>query len=245
MKKIVIMAGHVNAPHHLITNLKSNTGAPGEQEMTGRVTDRLAEVLRNKGFEVRQTDAIAYNDPVIRETDWDLFLAIHGDADVYGEGGGFTDVPAPHTDFAAEESARINKFFVDEYFKHSDIKYALGRQNKNTEYYYMWKYLSAKTPCVLIECGVVQDERDRVLLADTDRIANALARSICAAFDVSWDNGGETPDETCEEQRIALQKRVTSLESKLATLQKDCQERRTGMRNELDLIISKLQVLSL
>lgn len=52
----------------------------------------------------------------------------------------------------------------------------------------MWKFLSFKTPCVIIECGVGKDEHDSVILADTERVANAIVRGICKAFNVPFDN---------------------------------------------------------
>jgi hypothetical protein len=72
------------------------------------------------------------------------------------------------------------------YFHHAEIT-DLNFTSINILKYYMWKYLTAKTPCVLIELGQVQDPHDKVLLADTNRIGTALARAICNAFGVVYD----------------------------------------------------------
>lgn len=160
-----------------------STGAPGEQELTVRIRKRLSELLISKGFMVQLVNA----DPTPAEIDkdFDLFLALHGDADYAGDmGSGFADYPEPSTDGATVESQRICKVINETYFPETQIKY-VNHSNANTRYYYMWKQLSAKTPCVLIEMGQVQDPHDKVLLANTDLIAGALSKSICKAFGVA------------------------------------------------------------
>jgi len=162
-----------------------STGAPGEVELNVRIRNRLSQILIEKGFVLQLVNA----DPTPSEIgkDYNLFLALHGDADIYGKGGGFVDFPDPVTDKATKESQRIAKCIREEYFKHAEIVEYPSRSNANTKYYYMWDRLSAKTPCVIIEMGVVQDAHDKVLLADTNRIAGAIARGICKAFNVPYD----------------------------------------------------------
>jgi len=184
-KFVVIQAGHEG-------RTSGSTGAPGEVELNVRIRNRLSQLLINKGFMVQLVNA----DPTQLEInkDFDLFLALHGDADVYGTGGGFVDYPAEFyqnggiQDYNNAESKRIKEAIESKYFQHSEIANHPERSNANTKYYYMWRQLTPKTPCVLIEMGVVQDAHDRVLLADTDRIANALTRGICKAFDVPYDS---------------------------------------------------------
>ncbi|MCK9371437.1 N-acetylmuramoyl-L-alanine amidase [Candidatus Dojkabacteria bacterium] len=159
-----------------------STGAPGEQELTVRIRARLSELLISKGFMVQLVNA----DPTTAEIDkdFDLFLALHGDADYPNDNGsGFADYPEPSTDGATVESQRICKVINDVYFPETKINY-VSHSNANTRFYYMWSKLSAKTPCVLIEMGQVQDPHDRVLLANTELIAGALSKAICQAFGV-------------------------------------------------------------
>lgn len=175
MKKICLQAGHQG-------RTSGSTGAPGEMELTIRVRNRLSELLIEKGFQLFLVNA----DPKQSEInqDFDLFLSLHGDADVYGTGGGFADYPEPSTDGATAESQRICKVINETYFPETKIVYK-NRSNANTRYYYMWKQMSLKTPCVIIEMGVVQDAHDKVLLANTELIAGALSKSITKAFGVS------------------------------------------------------------
>lgn len=213
MKLICLQAGHEG-------RTSGGTGAPGEQELNIRIRNRLSEILISKGFSVQKVTA----DPATTEVnkDFDLFLALHGDANVYGTGGGFVDFPEPSTDGATAESQRIAKIITDEYFKHSEIVNHPERSNKNTRYYYMWSKLSAKTPCVIIEMGVVQDSHDKVLLADTDRVANALARGICRAFDIPFDLTPTEPvitDQTKIPQLGNME--VQQIRSMLSDLQRD------------------------
>lgn len=184
MKKICLQAGHWN-----IT--AGATGAPGEQELNLRILLRLKDILIAKGFQLFLVDA---NPPDAQiNQDFDLFLALHGDADYPGDGGsGFVDIPDPSVDSVNDESQRIAWAIRQEYFKHSGIT-EVNRSNGNTRFYYMWSRLTAKTPCVLIEMGQVQDPHDKVILADTERVASAIARGICKAFGVVYDQSPVPP----------------------------------------------------
>ena len=181
MLKICIQEGHINNRPGMAA------GAPGEKELTKRIGDRLASVLRDRGFEVTVTDSNADLDPNITKKDWSLLVALHGDADYANDGGsGFATFPEPSTDGATAESQRIAKVINETYFP--DVKIVFkDRSNANTKFYYLWKFLTASTPCVLVEMGQVQDPHDKVLLANTDLIANALGKSICKAFNVPFD----------------------------------------------------------
>ena len=199
MIKICIQPGHWNKP---------GGGAPEEQANNKRIADRLCSVLREKGFEVYETDYYANIDPAVTSVDWGLFLALHCDMDYPDDGGsGFTDFPEPSTDGATKESQRIAGVIKDNYFPEVQINY-VSHSCVNTRYYYMWKYLSAKTPCVLIEMGQSIDPHDRVLLANTDLIANALAKSVCKAFNVPFDSA---PIATCKDQLAKVSKELEDL----------------------------------
>ena len=179
-KRVVIQAGHKG-----ITS--GSTGAPGERDWTTKIVPMIAERLRAKGLGVYETDALGYNDDKVIETDWDLFLSIHYDADIYNDTGGFTDYPEPKTDGATQESQRIAKVLADYYFSTTGIKY-VNRSNANTRYYYMWQYLTSKTPCVIIECGVGwRKPEDYNTLRKYDFIADTIANGILKAFGTFLD----------------------------------------------------------
>lgn len=183
-KFICLQSGHEG-------RTSGSTGAPGEMELNVRIRNRLSQILIEKGFMVQLVNADPTNGEI--DQDFDLFLALHGDADIYGTGGGMIDYPAKYyqgggvQDYSNGESVRIKEAIESEYFKHSEIVNHPERSNVKTKYYYMWRQLTAKTPCVLLEMGVVQDSHDKVLLNDTDRIANAIARGVCKAFNVAFD----------------------------------------------------------
>lgn len=180
--KICIQSGHEG-------RTSGATGAPGEQEFTRRIANTLAEKLRARGITVYRLDADVdtSDEKEALKQDFDLFLAIHGDADVYNDGGGFVDFPEPSTDGATKESQRIAKAIESQYFDHTGIVNHPERSNKNTRYYYMWSQLSLKTPCVIVECGVMQNAHDKVILSDTERVANALLRGVLKAFDIPYE----------------------------------------------------------
>lgn len=195
--RIVIQAGHINTQFNSIPALQSETGTDGEQELTLRIANALSALLRAKGFDVVQTDANANSDPKITTQDYDFFLALHGDANVYGTGGGFITAPDPAFDAANEQSIAIAKQIQQHYFapytQDTGIVEHLERNNPNATQYYMWMALTAKTPCALIEMGVVKDAHDSVILADTNRVCNAIAKGICAAFNIPFDVPTSSP----------------------------------------------------
>ena len=252
MKKILLIAGHINIKFNSIASLHGSTGTAGEQELTIRITNRLATVLRDKGFEVTQSDANANDDPTITSKDFDLALALHGDMDVQNDkGGGMVGSGDKSVDAMWQESLRIKKMFDEVYFKETDIV------NKNIvtlgmKKYYMWQYLTSKTPCVLIEMGQVLDPHDKVLLANTDLIANAIARSICKAFGVSFDvavptNSDELPSLRAEVKRLgealdSQNKAIVTLkndqESQLATVQGECRIKIETLKTNLLTVIN-------
>jgi len=194
-KRICLQAGHENCQYSSILSLRRSTGAPGEMSFNIDIRNKVAAELLKRGFEVATTDANANSDPKITDQDWDLFLAIHYDADVYGRGGGFIGVPDPSVDQASGESQRIAREITNEYFKTTKIL-NIDRSNANTKYYYMWKYLSKKTPCNIIECGVGMHVPDDHQMLHFNRliVVEGIVRGICAAFDVKYDIGGEVED---------------------------------------------------
>lgn len=179
--KLCIQAGHAN-----ITS--GATGAPNEQSFNIDIANTVCGELRKRGFEVKQTDANADKDPQVTSVDWDLFLAIHYDADIYNTGGGFVDYPEPLTDGATVESQRIAYLLRQEYFGTTKIVSHPERSNANTRYYYMWKVLSVKTPCNLIECGVGMHVPDdwNILHFDRPKVVEGIVKGICLAFNVPF-----------------------------------------------------------
>jgi N-acetylmuramoyl-L-alanine amidase len=188
-KKICIQAGHEG-------RTTGSTGAPNEQSFNVDVSNQVAEALKLRGFEVKRVNA----DPTDEEIagDWDLFLAIHYDADTYKAGGGFVDYPEPSTDGATLESQRIAYLLRQEYFGTTGIVSHPERSNKNTRYYYMWSKLSAKTPCVLIECGVGMHIPDdwQILHHDRSKVVEGIVKGICMAFNLPYDITSTNPSDT-------------------------------------------------
>lgn len=223
--KICIQSGHINSQY---SSLKLGAGAPGEQIVTKAVGDMLAAMCRERGIEVVHTDANAYNDPNVTKTDFNLFLSLHCDADYAGDNGsGFADFPEPRTDYVTGESQRICAIFNDVYFKETKIVYK-NRSNDNTRFYYMWKYLTPKTPCVLIEMGQCQDPHDKVLLANTKLIASALCRAICKALNVNYEINSQpvTPS-------VPQTDTVEGLKSVIEQMKKDAETAKTQFGSAL------------
>jgi hypothetical protein len=241
MKKVCLQSGHFS----------KGGGAPKELETNKRITDRLAFLLRQRGFEVYQTDWYGYNDVKVSKVDYDLFLALHCDMDYPNDnGGGFADYPDPSTDYATKESQRICKIINDYYFPEVKIVYK-NRSNANTRYYYMWKYLTKATPCVLIEMGQSIDPHDSVLLGNTDLIANALCRAICIALKVDYEISSPvvvtpTPDTSeidrlkaeIERLKVELDKVKQDFEGRLAVKDIECLNKITSYKEKIINVIN-------
>jgi hypothetical protein len=225
--KICLQSGHWNKP---------GAGAPNEQATNKRITDRLADMLRQRGFAVTQTDYYGYNDPVVTKTDFKLFLALHCDMDYPNDNGsGFADFAEESLAGAGYiESQRICKIINETYFPEVKINY-VNHSNANTKRYYMWKYLTSKTPCVLLEMGQSIDPHDSVLLGNTDLIAGGIARTLCKAFNVSYeiDSGTTSPVdphlaeiENLKSDNLALtndlKTAITDFEERLADKDSEC-----------------------
>jgi hypothetical protein len=217
MKKICLQAGHWNMT-------SGQTGAPGEQELNYRIMMALKDELIKRGFQLYLVDA---NPPQnVIDQDFDLFLALHGDANIYGTGGGFIDNPAESVDYSFKESKRIRDAIASVYFKETGIVEHNERSNANTKYYYMWSRLTMKTPCNIIEMGVVQDAHDKVILADTARIVAGLNRGICKAFNVPYDPvvNPSNPPATAPDPQTETIKLLEQAKKDIEKLKKDLEK---------------------
>jgi N-acetylmuramoyl-L-alanine amidase len=205
MPKIILQAGHEG-------RTSGSTGAPNEQSFNVDIANRLAGSLILRGFEVKRVNA----DPTDAEIsgDWDLFLAIHYDADVYGTGGGLVDYPEPSTDGATLKSQAIAYLLRQEYFGTTGIVSHPERSNVNTRYYYMWKRLSAKTPCVLIECGVgmhIPDDHT-ILHFNRSLVVEGIIRGLCFAFNLPYTIPvpPTPPEPPVDTELITLREKIAS-----------------------------------
>jgi N-acetylmuramoyl-L-alanine amidase len=252
-KSIVLQSGHQNIQFNSDEALHGSTGAPQEAGKNYKITSRTAELLRARGFSVKQTDANANSDPAITDRDWDLFLSIHCDSDS-STNGGFTDFPEPSTDGATVESQRIANAIALKFFSETGITERLDRRQKSAGvmYYYMWHDLSAATPCVLIEMGESVDAHDSVILNDTERCAKALARGVCQAFGVAYDPvQPPTPVEpmvsikkseydALKTQVSSLNTKATELGAKLAVKDNECQVKLNAQKKKVSDFVSSI-----
>lgn len=236
-KLICIQAGHY-------PRTTGATGAPGEQELTWRITLALTELLKARGFVIQIVGA----DPTDAEIkkDFDLFISLHGEADVHNMDGGMISEPAPEIDSANAESKRIRESIESVYFKESGIVNRPQWISRGMKYYYMWKRLSAKTPCVILEMGVVQNAHDKVILADTKMVSVAIAKGICKAFGVNYEPTPtptpqpQPPADPCEGKNKEISRlkglidsNKLDFEAKLALKDKECQEKLSSYKSRL------------
>lgn len=234
MLKIAVQSGHWN------TN-NGQTGAPRELERTIAIGQMLVDKLNAAGFQAVRCDALADNNPAITDTDWDLFLSLHCDANYAGdEGGGFFDWIDPSIDSTPQsnaESKRIMEEMQEKYFEESGIRRMDNRRNANTKFYYMWDALSSDTHCVLVEMGESIDPHDNVLLNDTNRISNALLHGIQHAFGTQTVPT-PTPQPTDEKDKLIAQLKLENHNKDVAITGKD--ELIRGMKLEYERVAKAL-----
>jgi hypothetical protein len=251
MKKILVIIGHQNIQYNSIKSIRNSTGTAGELEINLRIGNRVSAMLRERGFLVTQTDANGNDDPAITKTDFNLALSLHCDMDTSSQGGmcGSGD---KSVDNSWQESLRIKRVFDDVYFKESGIRNK-GYATEGMTKWYMWQYLSSKTPCVLLEMGEAKDPHDSVLLGNTELIASSIVRAICKAFNVSYEI--ETPpvsNPTPEELEIeALKAEIERLKGMvgqlgndnlvaLAEMEEQCQEKIKSYKEKIIKFINSL-----
>lgn len=242
-KFICIQAGHY-------PRTTGATGAPGEQELNWRITNKLSEILISKGFVIQIVGA----DPKDTEIkkDFDLFLALHGEADTHGKGGGMISPPDPSADSVYPESNRIKLAIESIYFQESGITNQPTWITSAMKFYYMWSRLTANTPCVILEMGVVQNAHDKVILADTDRVAIAIAKGVCKAFGVNYEptpvppTPPTPPTDPCEavkKENETLKKALSDAQkdysAKLALKDKECQDKIESYKTKLAAELEK------
>lgn len=247
MHKICLQVGHWNIKNNSIVALRGSTGAPGEMETNKAVTFRAAELLRTRGFDVKVTDANANDDKTVTDVDWEMYLAVHCDADSSTLGAGFTDVPKPSTDLAHERSQHIADKIAEKFFPETGIPFRPERRQKSDGimYYYMWKYLTGPTPCVLIEMGERQDPHDSVILADIERCAIALARGVCNAFNVPYDVAPPAEEmvkipkkeyDTLKKENLELRGALDSQNKRIALIKAECQNKVKSLSDSINTL---------
>lgn len=195
---IGLQAGHQNIQSNCELLLRGGTGAAPagftpERDWTPLVRNKVGALLIARGFQVQLDDANANCSPLTTTKDFDFYLAIHFESNTHGQGGGFMTAPDPSVDASNEKSRAIVAAIKSEYFKNTGIIEHEEWITNNMTFYYMWHSLSAATPCGIIECGVGGDAHDNVILGDIDRIAAGIARGICKAFNIPFDNPPAPP----------------------------------------------------
>ncbi len=200
--RILIHCGHCGIRNNCVASLRSGTGAPGEADFNWGIGMALEKLLQEDGHSTYLDDANTNCNSTVTNQDWDLALAIHADANIYGTGGGFVDFADPSIDASSKESKRIAKAITERYFPETGIVNHPERSNVKTRFYYLWQYLSAKTPCVIIGCGVLLDAHDSVILKDTQRVAKGIREGIRKAFGYVQP---QPPVDKCEDVKKELE----------------------------------------
>lgn len=231
--KICLQAGHRNIQNNSIVTLRGATGAPQEMGTNVAVCEAVSVILKKEGYTVKVVDANYNDDPRVGVDDYDLFLAVHCDADYANDkGGGFCDYPDPSVDEANAKSKQLKEAIEKVFFPKVGIKIT-SHSNPNTKFYYMWQYLSPATPCVLIEMGQRQDPHDKPILENVSKVSEALALSIMKALPIEKPQD----DLQCEE----LQKTINTLTKQLKDATELCGVLEEAKNNEREMAVKAQQ----
>ena len=100
------------------------------------------------------------------------------------------------------------------YFDITGIPNRPDRSNVKTRFYYMWKKMSAKTPCIIIEAGVGYrtPEDHKTLWFQQERVVDGITRGILNALKPEPVEPPVNNCEECEKMVEKLGERVAELE---------------------------------
>jgi hypothetical protein len=162
MRTVAVIAGHVGIENLRLdglcvdkdpVKLRGGTGTRGERVWTGDIAQRLARALQGLGIDAFAADASGGDD--IRGR-FDLLIALHYQRDRITDRA-FCGIPAAGafiTDEARAAAADWQRRFNDRYSALSGIPVTAERgEGANLTGYYLWCYIDAGTPAVLVECG--------------------------------------------------------------------------------------------
>lgn len=154
-------------------------GAPGEAEWVMQLNDRITAKANAVGISVVRVPGDLQDHPEFH-SDYDVFLAPHYDANIYGEGGWFWDRAAAST--TADKDDAIGAIFQRRYLTIPNVPPSrFNRRNANTRDYYGFRLTSVNTPGYLVEHGVgAVDAPDYQWLRDNlDVIAQTHVDTWC------------------------------------------------------------------
>ena len=163
----------IQAGHH-----PTGGGAPGEAAWSFDLASRIAARLDSQGVEVAVIgDFFNMLPPPQCAEDWDLFVSLHYDADIYpNRTGCFADRAT--NDPMGAESDRAIALWEAAYLPATGIPLHNERRNPNTNQYYAFRFTTAQTPGIIIEHGVGQGLDHAMLFDQIDVVADADAAAI-------------------------------------------------------------------
>lgn len=225
MVSVLLQAGH---SAEFPPNRTGGGGAPGEADWTARCARRLAAELAVYGIDVTivgswMSNGVVVTPPASVLRRYDLFIALHYDANIYGVGGGFIDryrpenYGRPATGGRAVEE-RFMATFEANYFEETGIANKPNRRNPNTNDYYGYRSLINPTPRVLIEFGVGAPGAPDydVLWNGLAEVTESTAACVAELFGIAPP---PTPEPDPEDDMALLPKPPITREQAIADLQ--------------------------
>lgn len=214
--KVLLQCGHNAAFPPFRAN---GGGAPGEAVWTGDVAVRLANRLRVAGVQVDivgswLSGGTLYPPPDEASRDYDLFVALHYDADVYAVRSGCFAGRATLDPLGAEADRAI-VCWEAVYPAMTGIPLHRERNNENVRNYYAFRDTTENTPGILIEHGVGQGLDHGCLFDQMELVVEADASAILAYL-------GVTPAEPEPEEDVGI---IDELNSQIAELRQTIAER--------------------
>lgn len=163
----------IQAGHH-----PSGGGAPGEAAWSFDLASRIVAQLESQGVEVAVIGDF-FNMPAPPQCveDWDLFVSLHYDADIYPNRTGCFADRATNDPMGAASDLAIASWEAA-YLPATGIPLHNERRNPNTNQYYAFNATTAQTPGIIIEHGVGQGLDHAVLFDQIGVVADADTAAI-------------------------------------------------------------------
>jgi hypothetical protein len=192
---IGVVAGHVGierlrldglCPDKDPEQLRRQTGTRGEREWTGDIAQRIVRAFQGRGLDAFAADASGGDE--IRAP-LDLLINVHYQRDS-STSRAFCGIPSDRyiSADARAESSRWQALFNARYTDITGIPVTPERgEGGNLTENYLWCYVGAETPCVLIECGNADLDAATLYEPDIARVVGAVV-----VLTLAW-RGAPTP----------------------------------------------------
>lgn len=145
-----------------------------ELTVTSGVADRVAAMLRGRGFTV---DVLGEFDPLRVGYQAAAYISLHADSCENFGYGGFKSTAPGNRMTVREQDTRLNECIRQNYAAITGLEFQPGNITLNMLNYHHWEVISPNTPAVILELGFLSYDRD-LLQNQQDRLALGIVNGL-------------------------------------------------------------------